>query len=116
LITGNTAEILYTEGDTYIQRYDCFRISPTTLEIGDKESNYKDWQKHSDGVSLWVETFINLDGRSDTRRYHNDYFYSTFDNYNVINDVYSQPNDFFSQYYINYNLLTDDDYMPSTFT
>ena len=73
IIIGNT-------GDTFFQRWDCERILPLKE---DSENSVIDM------VSLYLETYINLDGRYDNRRGLMDNLKSTLENTNLINNVYS---------------------------
>ena len=67
-------------GDTFFQRWDCERILPLKE---DSENSVIDM------VSLYLETYINLDGRYDNRRGLMDNLKSTLENTNLINNVYS---------------------------
>ena len=49
----------YTVGDTYLQRYDCLKTYPRTIE---------DTQTMVEIVSFLCETSINIDGRYDRNR------------------------------------------------
>ena len=103
---GNS--LLATEGDTYIQRYDCLRITPRSSDLDSQ------WQRYTDGVSVWVESFINLDGRYDSHRYNTILTNVSFENYQINNHVYSQLNNLFNWNALNYSLLQSDS-MPTTF-
>lgn len=87
------ADIIATEGDTYFQRWDCLRISPTTEE---------DVNSIIDIVSCTLETHENLDGRSDVNRKRSDLVNARPENTNIFNEVYNQNNNFFT-----YNILDD---------
>ena len=83
--------LYYTDGDTYIQRFDFLRVFPNDLN---------QIPQHTEIVSFLCESFINIDGRSDVNRYNTDSSLMTPTNYGLINNVYSQRNNFF-----NYNIL-----------
>lgn len=80
-------DIIATEGDTYYQRWDCLRIYPTTEE---------DTNSVIDIVSLPLESYTNLDGRSDVNRKRLDLVNARPTNTNLFNDVYNQSNNFFT--------------------
>ena len=99
--TGNPLILSYNQGDTYLQRFDCVRTLPPSGDI----NAY--WQQASDGVSIWMESFINLDGRYDSNRYTTDLKNVSFENYGANNPVYSQKDNFFQSNILNYELLSD---------
>lgn len=81
----------YTDGDTYIQRFDLLRVfTDDNTQIN----------RHSEIISFICESFINLDGRSDVNRYNTDSSLMTPSNYGLLNSIYSQKNNYF-----NYNIL-----------
>ena len=81
----------FTEGDTYLQRFDLLRVFPNDiLQI----------PQHTEIISFICESFINLDGRCDVNRYNNDSSMMTPTNYGLFNSVYSQKNNYF-----NYDVL-----------
>lgn len=67
-------------GDTFFQRWDCERILPLKE---DSENSIVDM------LSLYLESYINLDGRYDNRRGFMSNIKSTLENTNLINKVYS---------------------------
>lgn len=73
-------------GDTYYQRWDCLKTFPYTKE---------DKNQVIDITSLYIESRMNLDGRTDQRGRIN-ILNADNTNYNLINDVYSQHNNFFN--------------------
>lgn len=81
----------YTDGDTYIQRFDVLRVFPNDLN---------QIPQHTEIISFLCESFINLDGRSDVNRYNTDSSLMTKSNYGLLNNIYSQKNNYF-----NYNIL-----------
>ena len=96
--------ILWTEGDTYYQRYDHLKTYPFTLE---------DQNSIVDIVSFMCETRVNLDGRYDRNRGQMSNLVTTPDYFNKINDVYSQPNNFFNYRYINSSRFNIDNFKNS---
>ena len=83
--------LYYTDGDTYIQRFDTLRVFPNDLN---------QIPQHTEIISFLCESFINVDGRSDVNRYNTDSALMAPSNYGLMNTVYSQKNNFF-----NYNIL-----------
>lgn len=67
-------------GDTFFQRWDCERILPLKE---DSENSIVDM------LSLYLESYTNLDGRYDNRRGFMSNIKSTPENTNLINKVYS---------------------------
>lgn len=100
-ITKNSVNILWTEGDTYYQRYDHIKTYPFTLE---------DQNAITDIVSFMCETRVNLDGRYDKNRGQTNNFSITPANFNLINKVYNQENNFFTYRAINANRLNLDNF------
>lgn len=98
--------ILYTEGDTYYQRYDNIKTYPYTLE---------DQNCITDIVSFMCETRINLDGRYDKNRGNTSNLAVTRENFNLINNVYNQQNNFFTYRSLNYNKYNINEF-PNTLT
>lgn len=96
--------IMWTEGDTYYQRYDHLKTYPFTLE---------DQNAITDIVSFMCETRVNIDGRYDRNRGQTNNFAITPTNFNLINDVYSQQNNFFNYRTINPNKLNLDNFHNS---
>lgn len=83
--------IKYTQGDTYIQRYDCLKTYPYSQE---------DINNVTEILSFFCETRINIDGRYDRNRGNQNNLAVSPTNFNLLNNVYSQVNNFFSQQYI----------------
>ena len=81
----------FTDGDTYIQRFDLLRVFPNDIN---------QIPQHNEVISFICESFVNLDGRSDVNRYNTDSSLMTPANYGLLNNVYSQKNNYF-----NYNIL-----------
>ena len=87
-----------TYGDTYIQRYDTLRVS----------NNDSETQETSEVLSVLLESYVNLDGRYDTKRGSADVSSYTTSNYAHVNDVYSQKNNLFTSNIIDYNKFKSD--------
>lgn len=101
-----SARIIYNEGDTYFQRYDCLKTYPFTLE---------DQNSVVEIMSFMCETRINIDGRYDRNRGQANNLVMTPQNFNLLNPVYSQKNNFFNYRSINYNRYNID-YFPNSIT
>ena len=104
--TKDTIKILWTEGDTYYQRYDHLKSYPSTLE---------DQNSVVDIVSFMCETRVNIDGRYDRNRGQTNNLTITPNNFNKLNNVYSQENNFFNYRYVNLDRLNIDNF-PSSIT
>lgn len=90
-ITSDDLVVEYTEGDTYIGRFDMLRVFPDDiLQI----------PQHTEIVSFICESFVNMDGRSDVNRNNTDSELMTPGNYGLFNNIYSQKNNYFL-----YNIL-----------
>ena len=98
--------ISWTEGDTYLQRYDCLKSYPFTQE---------DTNINVEIVSFLCETKINLDGRYDRNRGLLDNTSISNTNFNLINKIYSQKNNYFTYRGINYDNFTLNKF-PNTIT
>ena len=94
----DTNTLMATYGDTYIQRYDTLRIS----------NNSSETQETSEVLSVLLESYVNLDGRYDTKRGSADVSSYTTSNYAHVNDVYSQKNNLFTSNIIDYNKFKSD--------
>ena len=99
-----TLTVNYTEGDTFIQRYDCLK----TYTAGLTNVN-----SVSEVVSFLCETHINLDSRTDKNRGNLDNTLDTPINFNLFNPVYNQRNNFFTYNALNYNRFNIDNF-PNT--
>lgn len=93
--------IVWTEGDTYYQRYDHIKTYPFTLE---------DQNSVTDVVSFMCETRVNIDGRYDRNRGLLSNLVVTPANFNKLNDAYSQPNNFFNYRSLNPNRVNLDNF------
>ena len=82
----STDKLVWSEGDTFFQRYDCLKTYPFSND---------DYQSVVEIGSFMLETRVNLDGRYDTNRGLMDNTAITKENFNLINPVYSQMNNFF---------------------
>lgn len=100
----STVNINYTEGDTFIQRYDCLKTYSSALD---------DVQSMSEIVSFLCETHVNLDGRTDRNRANLDNTLATPINFNLMNPVYNQKNNFFNYKAMNYTRFNIDNF-PNT--
>ena len=100
------ANLYYTEGDTFFQRYDCLKTYPYTSE---------DQNQIVEIISFYCETRVNIDGRYDRNRGQTSNLAITPTNFNLINDIYTQKNNFFTYRTLNYNRFTLD-YFPNTIT
>lgn len=78
--------IVYTEGDTYYQRYDCLKTYPSSSE---------DKNQVIEILSYLCETRINIDGRYDINRGVNNILYANPLNWNKINKAYTNDQNFF---------------------
>lgn len=96
----------FLEGDTYLQRYDCLKTYPYTLE---------DLNSVTEIVSFCCETRVNIDGRYDRNRGLKNNLSILNTNFNLMNPVYSQRNNFFTYNYINKNKYNPDNF-PNTIT
>mgnify|MGYP007101827297 FL=1 len=79
--------LLWTEGDTYYQRYDCLKTYPFTKD---------DVNQNTEILSFMCETHVNIDGRYDKNRGLLDNTNVSPENFNLMNDVYSQKDNFFT--------------------
>lgn len=79
--------VVWQEGDTYYQRYDCLKTYPFTSE---------DQNSIVESLSFMCETKINLDARSDKNRGTLSHLHINPDNINTINSIYNQANNFYS--------------------
>lgn len=85
-IVDNTTTIVAHRGDTYFQKWDCMNTFPYSSE---------DINQVVDITSTFIESRINLDGRTDIRgNYDASMNYS---NFNSINNIYNQTDDFFAK-------------------
>ncbi|MBO6233326.1 MAG: hypothetical protein J6N78_04625 [Clostridia bacterium] len=91
-INNGEAVVKWTEGDTYIQRYDCLK----TYAYSQDDTN-----QINDIVSFLVETRINLDGRYDKNKGLKDNTIVTRETFNKVNTAYTQNNNFFTYTHFN---------------
>lgn len=101
-----TATILYTDGDTFVQRYDCLKTYP----YGESTVN-----SVAEVVSFLCETHINLDGRTDRNRGNLDNRVASPLNFNLMNEVYNQKDNFFNYRALNYDRFNLNNF-PNTIT
>lgn len=100
------ASLTYTEGDTFLERYDCLKTYPYTLE---------DQNSVTEIVSFMCETRVNIEGRYDRNRGQLNNLTMTPENFNKVNKVYSQKNNFFNYRGINHSKFNLN-YFPNTVT
>jgi len=93
--------LVWTEGDTFYQRYDNIKTYPFTTE---------DQNQITDIVSFMCETRVNLDGRTDRNRGNKDNTNITTENFNQMNKVYNNKNNYFT-----YRLLNTYELQLNTF-
>lgn len=103
---SNSAELVWSQGDTYYQRYDCLKTYPFTNE---------DTNSVSDTLSFMCETRVNIDGRYDKNRGQLSTLYITRANQNLVNLAYSQENNYFVYRGINPNRV-DTTVFPNSIT
>ncbi|WCF56883.1 stabilization protein [Bacteroides phage PhiCrAssBcn5] len=103
---GTTINVIYSEGDTYYQRYDCLKTYASTNE---------DQNSVVDLVSFMCETKINIDGRYDRNRGLVNNLSVSPTNFNLFNPVYSQKNNFFTFRTIDYERFSIN-YFPNSIT
>ena len=80
-------KLVWSEGDTYVQRYDCLKTYPFSEESTNQLVEV---------LSFMVETRINLDGIYSKNRGLKDNTSIRPTNFNKRNSVYDQGNDFFT--------------------
>ncbi|MCF0113974.1 MAG: hypothetical protein HUJ56_01370 [Erysipelotrichaceae bacterium] len=97
---GNTV-LKWSQGDTYVQRYDCLKTYPYTQE---------DPNSIVEILSFMCETRINIDGRYDRNRGLKSNLYVIPQNFNLLNKVYSQRNNFFNYRILNKDLFKSERY------
>lgn len=102
----SSASLTYTEGDTFLERYDCLKSYPYTLE---------DQNSVTEIVSFMCETRVNIEGRYDRNRGQLNNLTMTPENFNKLNKVYSQKNNFFNYRGINHSKFNLN-YFPNTVT
>ena len=105
-IDGTSISIDYTVGDTYLQRYDCLKTYPRTIE---------DTQTMVEIVSFLCETSINIDGRYDKNRGDTSNLVMTPKNFNLLNKNYTQSNNYFTYNGLNYTKFDLNEF-PNTIT
>ena len=105
-VTSGSSEVIWDQGDTYYQRYDCLKTFPFTME---------DINSVSDTLSFMCETRVNIDGRYDRNRGRLSNLYATPANTNLVNTAYSQTNNFFRYSGINYKKVNSTVF-PNTIT
>jgi hypothetical protein len=99
----------YTRGDTYIQRFSFLKSQPRDVR------NSEQWSRFSHGVSLWIESFVNLDGRYDKWKRSYDLRPYTYETWGKVNEAYTQSDNFFQYQIVDHDLARTVE-MPTTFT
>lgn len=89
---NDSGRIEFLQGDTYLQRYDCLKTYPFTLE---------DMNTVVEMISFYCETHINIDGRYDRNRGNVTNLAITPSIFNLYNPIYSQSNNYFTYQYLN---------------
>ncbi len=95
-----------TAGDTYLQRYDCLKTYPWSMDAQ---------QGMTEILSFIVETRVNLEGRYDRNKGNLSNISASPSNFNLINPVYSQKNNAFTYSTINYSTF-DNNNFPTSFS
>lgn len=88
-----TTGVNYLDGDTFIQRYDCLKTFPHSIE---------DKQTMVEILSFLCESKINLDGRYDRNRGNLSNLVAMPINFNLVNNVYSQKDNYFTYHALDY--------------
>ena len=96
-----TPRLIWSEGDTYYQRYDCLKTYPFSNE---------DVNQVTEILSFMCETRVNLDGRYDANRGLEDNTNVSPENFNKLNPVYNQSNNYFI-----YRIFDEDSYKNKWF-
>lgn len=102
----SSAYLVWSQGDTYYQRYDCLKTYPFTNE---------DTNSVSDTLSFMCETRVNIDGRYDRNRGQLSTLYVNKANQNLVNMAYSQQNNYFVYRGLNPNKVNTTVF-PNTIT
>ena len=97
--------IQWTDGDTYLQRYDCLKTYGVEA----------DKQSVTEILSFVCETRVNIDGRYDRNRGNKDNTAVTPNKFNLINPVYTQQDNYFTYRALNYDRF-DLNSFPNTVT
>lgn len=95
------ASVNYEEGDTFLQRYDCLKTYPSTLE---------DQNSITEIVSFMCETRVNIDGRYDRNRGQLNNLSISPENFNKVNQVYNQKDNFFNYRGVNHSKFNLDNF------
>lgn len=95
-LNTNSLKIIADQGDTYLRKYDIMKAYQTS-----------DKTPTSSITSVYLESFINVDGRYDRNRYTIDGSPLTTKNFNLFNNVYNQPNNYFTYFVTDRGILTN---------
>lgn len=93
-LNKSSLEIVWTEGDTYYQRYDHLKTYPHTME---------DQNSIVDIASFMIETRVNIDGRYDRNRGQTNNLTMNPSIFNLMNSGYTQDNNFYTYRSVNSN-------------
>lgn len=97
--TGCPRFSLHLSGDTYFQRWDCLKTYPFTEE--DKNSVVE-------VGSFMLETYNNIQARTDRNRGKLDNTTTRPTNFDLYNEVYNQSQDFIAQQYLEEDLIKNN--------
>lgn len=86
-VSINDECLYFSEGDTYITRFDFLKSYVDNLEAVNNVSST---------MSFICESFINLDGRYDANRYRTDISVMQPTNYGLMNKAYTQKDNYFT--------------------
>lgn len=93
-VGSDPIDIEFSYGDTYYQRWDCLKTYP---------SDSTDRNQLVEIGSFMLETYTNIDGRTDRNRSQKDNTAMSPINFNLMNPVYSQMDNIFT-----YRILDED--------
>lgn len=103
----NPATLNYLQGDCYFQRYDCLKTYPFTNE---------DTNSVIEIFSTMLETYVNLDFRTDRNRGSSNNTALLASNFNLYNHLaYEQSGNFFTYHGLDYDRMGEDTF-PNTVT
>lgn len=104
--SNNEINLIFSQGDTWYQRYDCLKTFPYTRE---------DENSIIEILSFICETRINVDGRYDKNKGVPITTAIDDTNFNKLNEVYNQTNNFF-RYYTTPEWFVNEEHFPNQFT
>ena len=107
LVEGERAQLVYTEGDTYFQRYDCLKTYPFSEEATNSVIEI---------FSTSIETRVNLDFSYNKNRGLQSNISVNNNNFNLFNHLaYEQDNNFFTYHSLDYDRFSKSVF-PTTVT